>query len=120
MVEIVIDAGGAVTGANLYRAMVRNQAKLAYSSVGAWLEGRGPLPAEIGKMAGLADNLRIRTERVECRNPLESDFGRVDAPAGPLEFTSRHGPRNEAGWPNSGMPREIWSHGDEHGPSRPA
>src|SRR5437660_7295502 len=55
----------------------------------------------------LVNSLRQHTDEADV---LQSDFGRVDAPAGPLEFTSRHGPRKEAGWPNSGMPREIWLH----------
>ena len=39
VVEFVVDAGGAVTGSDIYRARVRNHAKLAYRSVAAWLDG---------------------------------------------------------------------------------
>ena len=37
--EMVIGADGSVEDSGLYRACVRNQAKLAYNSVAAWLEG---------------------------------------------------------------------------------
>ena len=48
--------------ASVYRAVVRNQAKLAYSSVGAWLEGTGGMPAAVGAVPGLADNLRLQDQ----------------------------------------------------------
>ena len=39
IVEMVIGADGAIQDSDLYRACVRNHAKLAYNSVAAWLEG---------------------------------------------------------------------------------
>ena len=41
VVEMVIGADGSVQGSEIYRACVRNHAKLAYNSVAAWLEGNG-------------------------------------------------------------------------------
>ena len=38
VVEMVIGADGSVQGSEIYRARVRNHAKLAYNSVAAWLE----------------------------------------------------------------------------------
>ena len=49
VVEMDVSRDGEVTASNLYRAQVRNQAKLAYPSVSEWLEGRAPPPP------GLAD-----------------------------------------------------------------
>lgn len=49
VVEMDVSSDGEVTASNLYRAQVRNQAKLAYPSVSEWLEGRAPPPP------GLAD-----------------------------------------------------------------
>jgi len=61
VVEMVIEADGSVTdGQDIYRARVRNRAKLAYNSVAGWLEGTGAEPAPIGPIAGLADNLRLQ------------------------------------------------------------
>ena len=45
VVEMVIGADGSLQGSDIYRARVRNHAKLAYNSVAAWLEGLGPMPA---------------------------------------------------------------------------
>lgn len=60
VIDLIVDAGGAVTETSLYPALVRNQAKLAYSGVGAWLENRGDMPPKIGGVPGLADNLRAQ------------------------------------------------------------
>ena len=49
VVEMDVSSDGEVIASNLYRAQVRNQAKLAYPSVSEWLEGRAPPPP------GLAD-----------------------------------------------------------------
>jgi exoribonuclease-2 len=55
---MTISSDGVVRGADVYLALVRNQAKLAYPSVGAWLEGDGPAPAPFAALPGLGDNLR--------------------------------------------------------------
>jgi exoribonuclease-2 len=61
VVDLTVTPDGFVTDATLYPALVRNLAKLAYSSVGAWLEGRGEIPPRISGVAGLADNLRAQS-----------------------------------------------------------
>lgn len=62
VVELTVGADGAVERSDVYRARVRNHAKLAYRSVAAWLDGRGPVPAAIEKVDGLAENLRVQDE----------------------------------------------------------
>jgi VacB/RNase II family 3'-5' exoribonuclease len=58
VVEYVVTADGTVGTSDVYEAVVRNRAKLAYPSVGAWLEGSGPMPPTIGDVPGLAENLK--------------------------------------------------------------
>jgi exoribonuclease-2 len=58
--DMVFGADGSLTGSELYRARVRNHAKLAYRSVGAWLEGQGPAPRRISEIPGLDANLRLQ------------------------------------------------------------
>lgn len=62
VVETVVDDAGAAGASEVYRAVVRNQAKLAYPSLGAWLEGRGPLPEAVRAVDGLAENLRLQDQ----------------------------------------------------------
>jgi VacB/RNase II family 3'-5' exoribonuclease len=59
VIEMVIGSDGSVQDSHIYRARVRNHAKLAYSSVAAWLEGKGPLPAAAA-VGALDENLRTQ------------------------------------------------------------
>ena len=60
VVDMVIGADGSVLSSEIYRARVRNHAKLAYNSVAAWLEGRGAEPQAMTAVDGLAENLRLQ------------------------------------------------------------
>jgi exoribonuclease-2 len=60
VVDMVIGADGSLQGSDIYRARVRNQAKLAYHSVAAWLEGTGAVPEGIAAVNGLTENLRMQ------------------------------------------------------------
>ena len=56
--EMVVDAQGLVSNFRICRAQVRNQAKLAYDSLAAWLDGHGELPAAARAVPGMDAQLR--------------------------------------------------------------
>ena len=58
--DMVFDAEGALAASDLYRARVRNHAKLAYRGVAAWLDGHGAPPPRLLGMPGLDENLRVQ------------------------------------------------------------
>jgi VacB/RNase II family 3'-5' exoribonuclease len=58
--EMLIGADGSLQDSDIYRARVRNHAKLAYNSVAAWLEGNGDMPEAIAVVNGLDENLRMQ------------------------------------------------------------
>ena len=58
--DMVFEADGSLAASDLYRARVRNHAKLAYRSLAAWLDGQGPAPRRVLEVAGLAENLRLQ------------------------------------------------------------
>jgi exoribonuclease-2 len=60
-IETVVDAGGGVVSNQVYRAMVRNKAKLAYESVGRFLGG-GPPPKQIVDDPTMIEQLTIQHE----------------------------------------------------------
>ena len=66
VIEMVIGADGALQSSDIYRARVRNHAKLAYNSVAAWLEGNGVVPEAIAAANALEENLRVQ-DRVAQR-----------------------------------------------------
>ena len=78
VVEMTVDGAGAIGAESVYRAVVRNQAKLAYSGVGAWLEGAGALPAAAAAVAGLADNLRLQDQVAQRLKAYRHEHGALE------------------------------------------
>ncbi len=60
-IETVVDENGDVHSFDVYRAMVRNQAKLAYDAVGEWLGG-GNVPDKVGGNAVLSNQLKLQRD----------------------------------------------------------
>jgi len=60
VVEFVVSTDGAVSRSDVYGAVVRNHAKLAYNGVDAWLAGRAPLPPAATAVQGLDEQLKIQ------------------------------------------------------------
>jgi exoribonuclease-2 len=78
VIEMVVDKTGLVKGSKVYRALVQNQAKLAYKSVGAWLEGQGPLPPAAAKVPGMGEQLRLQDEAAQKMRCLRYEHGALD------------------------------------------
>ena len=60
VIEMTVDANGMLGASSIYRARVRNRAKLAYRSIAAWLQGTSPAPSPVDAVAGLDDQLRLQ------------------------------------------------------------
>jgi exoribonuclease-2 len=76
--EIAVGPDGKCGASSVYRALVRNHAKLAYPSVGAWLQGEGPMPAKVAAVAGLADNLRLQDRVAQTLKAQRQDHGALE------------------------------------------
>jgi len=64
-VEMVIDKEGYVTAPQVYRARVRNKAKLAYDAISDWIDGKIPPPEALGKVKGMAEQLQIQDKTAQ-------------------------------------------------------
>jgi len=62
VIDMVVGADGSLQESNIYRAWVRNQAKLAYNSLAAWLKQNGGTPEAMVAVKGLAENLRMQDQ----------------------------------------------------------
>src|SRR5277367_4937939 len=62
VVEFVVDARGIVGQTSIYKAVVRNEAQLAYSHVGPWLEGTGGPDTKVGGSVELQAQLKLQDE----------------------------------------------------------
>lgn len=75
VIEMVMDADGALQESQIYRARVRNHAKLAYESVAAWLEGKAPMPETLAAVKGLAENLRLQDRAAQSLHRFRHENG---------------------------------------------
>ena len=62
VVEYTVKNDGTLGDSSVYRAAVRNRAKLAYGSVAAWLDGKGPVPPPVARTPGMDTQLRRQNE----------------------------------------------------------
>ena len=58
--DMTISLEGSILESDVYQAIVRSRAKLAYNGVAAWLEGQAPAPAALAAVPGLAEQLQLQ------------------------------------------------------------
>ena len=73
--DLVFAADGRLVTSDLYRACVRNRAKLAYRSVAAWLAGVGSAPQRVRETPGLDANLRLQDRVAQQLVAIRSQRG---------------------------------------------
>ena len=78
VVEIIIAGDGTQQSSSVYKAIVRNHAKLAYNSVAVWLEDNGPIPQAIEAVNGLADNILLQNQVAKKLKALRHMHGALD------------------------------------------
>jgi VacB/RNase II family 3'-5' exoribonuclease len=76
--EFCVDAQGIVSDGQIYRALVRNQAQLAYNGVGAWLEGKGDAPAKVAASAELEKQLHLHDQAAQRMVGARFQHGALD------------------------------------------
>jgi len=81
VIEFIVSSAGAMKKSDVYGARVRNQAKLAYNSVDAWLTGRGPLPPAAAARPGIEGQLTLQ-------DAVAQALARLRHEQGALEFTT--------------------------------
>ena len=78
VVDIVVESDGEVSSSSVSRAAVRNQAKLAYDSVGAALEGKASMPGRAGSSAELTRQLQIQDAVAQKLRALRYERGALE------------------------------------------
>jgi len=58
VVDMRVEADGTVPVSSVYRALVRNHAKLTYDGVSAWLDGTALAPPQVASVPGLEAQVR--------------------------------------------------------------
>jgi len=78
VVEFVVNADGSLGASDFYGAIVRNQAKLAYHGVAAWLEGEGPMPAAMAAAPGVDAQIRLQDHVAQTLKARRHEHGALD------------------------------------------
>jgi exoribonuclease-2 len=78
VIEMTMGEDGSVRESSVYRALVRNHAKLAYNALAAWLDG-GAMPprlqALLPSVPGLEDQLRTQDRIAQAMRRLRHEHG---------------------------------------------
>ena len=78
VIEYVVSPDGQLKSSDVYGAVVRNHAKLAYNGVGAWLAGSAPLPPAAAAVAGMDEQLRMQDRIAQALDGLRHEHGALD------------------------------------------
>src|SRR3990172_5043310 len=78
VVEMVIGDTGEIQSSDIYMALVRNQAKLTYKRVAAWLEGREKTLEENLQVPRLEENLRIQDRVAQKLKARRAESGALE------------------------------------------
>jgi exoribonuclease-2 len=78
VVEYTVKEDGTLGDYSVYRALVRNQAKLAYGSVAAWLDGEGPIPSAAARTPGMDAQLRRQNQAAFRLRRVRQERGAPD------------------------------------------
>ncbi len=76
--EMIVGPDGAVKGNDVYRAVIHNHAKLAYKSIGDWLDGKGEAPASVKTKAALAAQIRLQFETANRLAEMRKRQGAIE------------------------------------------
>jgi VacB/RNase II family 3'-5' exoribonuclease len=76
--EFIVNASGAVSAGNVYRAIVRNKAQLTYNAIGAWLEGSAPAPPKVAASADLQSQLKLQDQVAQSLKKLRYEHGALN------------------------------------------
>jgi VacB/RNase II family 3'-5' exoribonuclease len=76
--EYTVLPDGDVRHGEIYRALVRNRAKLIYEEVGDWLEGTGPLPRTVMEVQGMEEQIQLQMEATRRLRAFRMSRGALD------------------------------------------
>jgi exoribonuclease-2 len=77
VMEMSVSADGTLGQSRIYRALVRNRAKLAYRSVAAWLQGAAA-PPPLAAVAGLDKQLRMQDDIAQALKRQRQSKGALE------------------------------------------
>ncbi len=78
VIEYFVLPDGNTRPGGIYRALVRNKAKLVYEELGDWLEGNGPVPRALDEVPGLKEQVMLQVEAMQRLKKRRIENGALD------------------------------------------
>jgi exoribonuclease-2 len=75
VVSMEVGDDGSLYASDVFQAVVKNHAKLAYNSIAAWLDGNGTEPEAVTAIHGLDENLRLQDKTAQSMKNLRHIHG---------------------------------------------
>jgi exoribonuclease-2 len=76
--EFAVEPDGRVGESRIYRAWIRNKARLTYNAVAAWLEGKDPVPQAVADATGLEAQIRAQDAAAQRLRKARHEHGALD------------------------------------------
>ena len=76
--EMVINHDGSIGESHIYRAKVRNHAKLAYDAVSDWIEHKAPAPEALSSVKGMNEQLLFQDKTAQILRKRRHEQGSLD------------------------------------------
>ena len=76
--EMVVAPDGTVKNTDIYLALLRSHAKLSYEAVGAWLDGKAEVPANVIAVPGLEAQIQLQSETAGRLGEFRKEHGALE------------------------------------------
>jgi VacB/RNase II family 3'-5' exoribonuclease len=76
--EMVLASAGTMKSVDIYRALIKNHAKLSYDVVGNWLDGKADVPESVAAVPGLEAQVRLQFESAKDLEEVRKQHGALE------------------------------------------
>lgn len=78
VVDMTVRPDGSNVRSEVYRALVRNHARLVYEEVAAWLDGERDAPSALTAVEGLAESVRLQDRAADAMRAMRHENGALN------------------------------------------
>jgi exoribonuclease-2 len=78
VIELIVSENGDVQTSNVFRALLRNHAKLSYEEIGAWLDETSKVPESVSRIAGMEMQIRLQYETARRLRDFRKQKGALE------------------------------------------
>jgi exoribonuclease-2 len=75
---MVLSPDGAMKSVDVYRALLKNRARLSYEAVGDWLDGKAGVPKSVATVPGLEAQIRLQFESAKDLKEVRKQHGALE------------------------------------------